>query len=340
MTAVVQVDQRRDDNCLGASEAAGVLGLDKYNPPIKIWRRHRGLDVEDTMPARVSEAIEWGHLHEPIVRGKYALMTRSVVEVPSQSSVLDGWLRCTPDGIVFDFGRSRDPGCHDDEILPGPPEDRQGLVQCKTADAYLEHEWDEGPPPRYEVQVRVEMAVMGLPWCDLICLVGGNRLKGPFRVERDLIIEARILADLRAFWSLVKSGTEPTIDHTDAWRLHIAEKMKPSKLVVQADVDTTAILADMRAARIALASAKMRADRLNNELLLRMSAAGTQVVESSLGRFSAYRAGAGMDWKGYAEHLEGELGARVSEAGRADFKRASTTWAIRVPRGFTAGDDE
>lgn len=343
MTAVIQVDQERAEQFLGASEAAGVLGLDKYNPPIKIWRRHRGLEVEDSLPKHVSEAAEWGQLHEPIVRGKYALMTRSVVEVPTKSTVRDSWLRCTPDGIVFDYGRSRDPGVHDDEILPGSPEDRQGLLQCKTADAHLDWEWQDGPPARYEVQVRVEMAVMELPWCDVLCLVGGNRLRGPFRVERDIAIEKRILGDLHAFWQFVVGGIEPSVDHTDAWRLHVSQKMRDTKAVVQADRETLELLEDMRSARGQLARAKAIVDTQNNELLLRMSAVGTQVVESALGRFSAYRAGAGMDWMGYAEHLE-QLVPAISGADRtiyrADFKRASTKWAIHVPRGFTAGDDE
>lgn len=337
MIAVIQVDQERAKQFLGASEAAGVLGLDKYNPPIAIWRRHRGLEVEDSLPEHVSEAAEWGQLHEPIVRGKYALMTKSVVEVPTKSTVKDGWLRCTPDGIVFDHGRSRDPGAHDDETLQGHPEDRQGLLQCKTADAHLDWEWQYGPPARYEVQVRVEMAVMGLPWCDVVALVGGNRLRGPFRVERDLAIEDRIVTDLRAFWDLVRSGTEPTIDHTDAWRLHVSEKMRATKLTIQSDRELAELLNDMRTARIARSAAIRRVDALNNDLLLRMSAAGAQVVEDSvLGRFGAYRAGGGMDWRGYAESLESLV---PSAADRSKFKRESTTWAIRVPRGFT-GDDE
>jgi predicted phage-related endonuclease len=340
---IVQVDQERAERFLGASEAAGILGLDKYNPPIKIWRRHRGLDVDDRVPDHVSEAAEWGHLHEPIVRGKYALMTRSVVEVPTRSTVKDDWLRCTPDGLVFGYGRSRDPGVHSDDDMQGDAGDREGLVQCKTADAYLEHEWADGPPPKYEVQVRVEMAVMGLPWCDVICLIGGNRISGPHRIMRDEIIEARILRDLKAFWALVQSGTEPTVDHTDQWRLHVSEKMRTTKLVIKSDGDIGQILEDLRAARIAREASKARVERLTTDLLLRMSAAGAQAIEDdTYGRFSAFRAGAGMDWKGYAEHLERELGWKPGDNadGRADFKRPSTKWTIRVPKGFTAGDDE
>jgi hypothetical protein len=113
--------------------------------------------------------------------------------------------------------------------------------------------------------------------------------------------------------------------------------MRATKLTIQSDRELAELLNDMRTARIARSAAIRRVDALNNDLLLRMSAAGAQVVEDSvLGRFGAYRAGGGMDWRGYAESLESLV---PSAADRSKFKRESTTWAIRVPRGFT-GDDE
>lgn len=306
----VHVDQQRDESCLGASEAAGVLGLDKYNPPIKIWRRHRGLEVDDRKPGHVQEAAEWGQILEPIVRGKYALKTSSSVFVPTFSTVHDGWLRCTPDGFVATG--SFCPAVS--ELLPSEMTENlrallSGLVQCKTADAYLEHEWRDGPPARYEVQCRVELAVTGLPWCDLICLVGGNRLRGPFRIERDLDIEERILTDLAAFWALVQSGVEPTVDHTDEWRMHIAEKMPGEKLIGQATESDVDAMLQLRRRREDRKAAKALEDLARNELLLRMSARGVtalQSLDAKIGTVSAYKA------KG--------------------------TWALRCPRNW--GDDD
>ncbi len=205
MTLAIHVDQQRDQSCLGASEAAGVLGLDKYNPPIAIWRRHRGLPVradEDNEPAY------WGRVLEPVVRGKYALDRSVRVWVPTGSYTLDDWLRCTPDGLVeeptfnaADIGATEfDPTTASAAVVNMLRQDKAlGGLQVKTCSAWLEDDWRDGPPAKYEVQCRVEMAVADLPWNDIVCLCGGQRQLGPFRIERDQQLEDRILTSLQEF---------------------------------------------------------------------------------------------------------------------------------------------
>ena len=290
MTIAIHVDQDRAIQFLGASEAPGVLGLDKRNPPIKIWRRHRGLDVDDGGPS--GEWAEWGQILEPVIRGKYAVKNSACVLVPDQSSVLDGWLRCTPDGIVHRF---TDPSLQCGvwpmpEGLMGKPE-RIGLLQCKNVDSFLAWEWQDGPPAAKEVQGRVEMAVTGLPWCDIAALIGGNRYV-EHRVERDIEIETRILRDLRAFWDLVQRGIEPTVDHTDQWRLHVSEKMPSAKMVGDATGDDVDALNRLRKARADRIKAQHYEKLARNDILLRMSArAITAIKDPDLGTVSAYRKG-------------------------------------------------
>lgn len=279
----VSVDQERDASCLGASEAPGVLGLDRYNPPIKVWRRHRGLDVHDDGD---DEAAYWGTVLEPVIRGKYALDRKVRVYVPRGSYTLDGWLRSTPDGIVEDpcttevrvdeYDPERfDPRTHRRACDPVP-----GLLQVKTCSAWLEDDWRDGPPVKYEVQCRVEMAVCGLPWDDIVCLCGGQKQIGPVRIERDLGIEDRILTSLAEFWHMVKDGREPSPDHTEAWRLHVSEKMKRAKPVtVAADADMQFTIARWREQRILRKRAEQAENQIKNELLLRLSAAGATKID-------------------------------------------------------------
>ncbi len=85
MTIAIAVDQDRAEHCLGASEAAGVLGLDRYNPPIAVWRRHRGMEVQDD--ADEFEPAKWGQILEPVVRGVYAVDRGVYVAVPTGSFV-------------------------------------------------------------------------------------------------------------------------------------------------------------------------------------------------------------------------------------------------------------
>lgn len=281
MTIAVAVDQQRDLSCLGASEAAGVLGLDKYNPPIAIWRRHRGLPVRGD--DENSEAAYWGTVLEPIIRGKYALDRRVGVVVPTVSVVKDGWLRCTPDGYVMRDGTSV-VGVMDDERDRRSPGyvhgNADGLLQVKTCSAWLEDAWRDGPPAKYEVQCRVEMAVCDLPWNDIVCLCGGQKQLGPYRIERDLGLEDRILTSLREFWSMVQDGREPTPDHTDAWRLHVSEKMDRVKpTMVAADADMIMLIARWREQRIFRKRAATAEDQTKNELLLRLSSAAATRID-------------------------------------------------------------
>lgn len=287
MTIAVAVDQKRDLSRLGASEAAGVLGLDKYNPPIAIWRRHRGMPVREEDGN--AEAMYWGTVLEPVIRGKYAHDRRVRVFVPTGSYGYEDWLRCTPDGLVEELARPHQTGTTEfDPAGEGyAPVVRQlmsdgllGGLQVKTCSAWLEDDWRDGPPAKYEVQVRVEMAVLGVPWSDIVCLCGGQKQIGPLRIERDSVIEDRILSSLREFWGMVKFGREPSVDHTDAWRMHVSEKMDRAKpQIVAADSGMTAAIAQWRESRITRKQSESSEEMSKNELLLRLSAAGATRID-------------------------------------------------------------
>lgn len=287
MSIAVAVDQQRDVSCLGASEAAGVLGLDKYKPPISVWRRHRGLPVHDDEP---HEAAYWGTVLEPVIRGKYAIDRRVRVFVPTTSYTLDGWLRCTPDGLVEDptfadhhigtteFDPAGDGYAPVVSVLRS--EKALGGLQVKTCSAWLEDDWRDGPPAKYEAQCRVEMAVADLPWVDIVCLCGGQKQIGPLRIERDAGLEDRILTALSEFWAMVQSGREPSPDHTDAWRMHVGEKMDRVKpTMVLADANMEAAVARWREQRIFRKRAEMAEKQTKNDLLLRLSAAGATRID-------------------------------------------------------------
>lgn len=297
----VPVEQERAESMLGASEAGAVLGLDKYSSPMAIWRRHRGLPVNDNG----NEAADWGVLLEPIIRGRYALMRKRRIYVPTASYTLDGWLRATPDGLVEETPCSAsqvgvvefDPNGdgHAPWVRKFIASGLSGGLSVKTCSAYLADEWVCGPPAKYEAQSRVEMAVVDLPWVDILCLVGGQKLVGPFRIERDMAIERAILERLRAFWAMVQDGREPTVDDSDAWRMHVSEKLGTSAPVeVQADAEMLGTVQRWKEARAARKAAERDEEAVKNELLLRLSAAGaTKVDAGALGKPAAYRTKSG-----------------------------------------------
>lgn len=301
----VHVDQHRAEAMLGASEAGAVLGLDRYSSPMTIWRRHRGLPSNE----KPNEAADWGVLLEPVIRGRYVLDRQRRVYVPTTSYTLDGWLRATPDGIVEDGSPCYPSQVGVIEFDPngdghGPWVNRfigtgaGGGLSVKTCSAYLAEDWIGGPPAKYEVQARVEMAVVDLPWVDVVCLIGGQKLVGPFRIERDATIERSILTRLRDFWAMVQDGREPTVDDSDAWRMHVSEKLgKIAALEVVATDVQREIVARWRAARLARKAAERAEEAVKNELLLNLSTIGaTRLDAGELGKPSAYRVAKSGTW--------------------------------------------
>lgn len=329
------VEQTRAEGLLGASEAAAALGLDKYTSPLTIWRRKRGLETDGELPEAVREAAEWGQALEPVVRGKYALLVQRGIVVPVMSVVMDDWLRATPDGYVMKAGSSV-VGVMDDERDRRSPGyvagNAEGLYQGKTASAWLRDEWEGGIPAKYEVQVRVEMAVTNLPWCDVCCLLGGQRFIGPIRIERDAAIEANILDALRAFWKRVQDGQEPPVDASAAWRREVSERMGKikGKVVIAADDEVREVAEYWMAQRRLRKKHQEEEEAAKNDLLLRMSAAGATGIQLDIeSRITAYPSGARTDYKGAYEAIAG--GAPVPER----FKKAASSWSLRAPK-----DDE
>ncbi len=327
------VVQTRTEGMLGASEAAAALGLDRFTSPLTIWKRLRGLPTDEVRSPALDEAASWGHSLEPVIRGKYALDRNVGVFVPSGSFERDGWLRATPDGFVVPLGSYgklggpcglERPGTYEWTLI-GINASVAGLLQVKNRSAFLRDDWKGGTPPKEEIQCRVEMAVCDLPWNDCAVLIGGNQML-VHRVERDLALEDRILTDLRAFWQMVKDGREPSPDHTEAWRRHVSEKMRPSKVVLVADEETAEVVAYWLEQRRKRKKAQDEEDAARNDLLLRLSAAGATAID--LGhdkRITAYKTGGRTDWKAFAQSIAGPNDAPPQ------FKTEGKTWSLRAP---------
>ena len=345
MSAVVHVEQARTLGLIGASDAAAILSLDKYRSPLSVALELRG-EVPAARPAFVREAADWGQLLEPVIRGKYAIDTQTHVVVPEASVVLGhgtedreplatDWLRCTPDGYVYTTGRK---GVVTSEGDSGRDDEPAGLLQVKTCSAYLRDAWrgpDGAPcvPPAYEVQCRTELAVTGLPWCDVVCLVGGQTYVGPIRIHRDLEIEARIVADLRAFWDrCIVRCEDPDVDDSQAWRERASGGMRSTAIELAADETTEQILATWKEARKITASGKEQEEICKTRLLLRLGEAGAARITSSYGPVTTYKTGARTAWKDYAIDLGGAKQAPEK------YKTPGKSWVLKAPPGF--GDEE
>jgi predicted phage-related endonuclease len=330
---VVAVSQTRAEQFLGASEAPAALGLDPHRRPIDVFMRLTGQPVNEDRPAHVQEASEWGLALEPVVRGKYALSRNVAVLVPTESITLEDWLRATPDGFVA-LGE----GTHEwhDAIKLRCPPGTLGLVQVKTCSREAWRHWLEQPPLHHVIQVRVEMAVAGLPWCDLVYLIGGQRME-VHRIERDMTLEADLLADLRAFVERARRREEPAIDGSEAWRAIANQRLEAAQKITLTATDAhIALLSRWRDVRAARKTAEREEEQLKNELLLTLGAAGATAIDAGeLGKVGAYRTGARTQWHAIADEL---AGGKVSEELIARHTKGSAAWALRAPNDWNKGE--
>lgn len=347
MTIALHVEQMRAAESLGASESAAALGCDRYTSSLTVWKKLRGLPVNDEKPAAVLEAGEWGNALEPVVRGKYAMATGSQILVPKESfTIEDGWLRATPDGFAINGSGpvSVSVGTYEWDaseaqrvllsraIVAGVG----GLLQVKTASAYKLDEWEDGVPFEYEIQERVEMLVTDMPWADVVCLVGGQRFVGPYRITRDENLEDRLYTDLKEFWRLVREGIEPTPDHTEAWMQHAAERLEKIKaaVTIQPDAELLAEIDAFRRARAAKKEAEREYDELKNRILLKCAAAGATRIDLPDGRpLTAYQVGLKPRWKDYAISLGG------AKKPPPEFIGTKNSWALRLPESEPHDDE-
>ena len=82
---------------LGASEAAAAAGLDPFCPPLKLWLRKTGKEVNES-----SWEADWGNAIEWLIADWYSREMKC--EVEQGCTVVhptEDWACCTPDRLVI-----------------------------------------------------------------------------------------------------------------------------------------------------------------------------------------------------------------------------------------------
>jgi putative phage-type endonuclease len=180
---------------LGGSDAGAVAGFNRWTPPLQVWSDKLGL----LPPEEMTESAKWGLTMEPVLVEEYRQRH------PDQHV----WV----DKAMYRHGNP------DRSFMLANIDARigdDGLLECKTADKDLADEWIDGPPLHYQLQVQHYLEVLGLAYCMVIVLIGGNRFH-EFRIERDDELIATLVRMEEHFWaSYVLDKLEPPMVGTDA----------------------------------------------------------------------------------------------------------------------------
>ncbi|MCS4277390.1 putative phage-type endonuclease [Mycetocola sp. BIGb0189] len=195
---------------LGASEVACVLGLSKWSTPLGIYLDKLSPDVSDSM----NEQQELGHVLEPAVAEMVERRTGMKV-LPSPGlvqSLVYAWLGATPDRV---------------NALGEP-------VELKTSNAHMKHDWADGPPIIYRIQVLVQMIVLGKKRGHL-AVIHGDFTFEYFVIEWDQDAVDLIIEKTREFWHghvVPRIAPDPVVSDEAALAFP-----NPDDLIYQADED-------------------------------------------------------------------------------------------------------
>ncbi len=178
-------------NHIGGSDAPAVMRLDPWRTRQELALGKLGL----TPAVETNEAMEWGHILEPVVRERFKQKSGMLVDYAGP------WTMCVHDEHRF-MAYSPDGTVRSDD-RPG-----HGLLQVKTTST--KEPW-LSPPVNYLAQVQHEMFVGGLEWAVIAALFAGSKLQW-YVVEKHAKFQATMLDEERRFWESIKAGKVPLPD--------------------------------------------------------------------------------------------------------------------------------
>lgn len=171
---------------LGASDAAGVLGLSRWSSPLKVWAEKTGAIEPENLDEKL--AVWLGNQMEETVAQYFEKKTGKKVEKHLDAAG-------EPDQHVHPthpFIR-----CHVDRLVVG----EDAVLQCKTANPRKKKEWEgEEIPHEYIVQEQHELMVTGRRYAYIACLFGNEHFEWK-RIERDEELIREMLFREVYFWN-------------------------------------------------------------------------------------------------------------------------------------------
>jgi predicted phage-related endonuclease len=250
---------------IGASDVAKILGVSSWGTGWDVWTRLTG-----QAPPRGPETVDQarGHLWEPVVIDLYGRQFGVDARPAPPGTLIEGpedWCTISPDGFVFD-------------------EVGVGLVEAKTdrvgghwgESTEIERWTPEGEDlvrPDYALQCYAQMFGADVPFVDLVVLLPFYELRS-FRLWRDPVVEAELVAELRGWWDRHVVGREaPDVDGSKACSAWVSERFRVPAPPRKATEDEVELAARIGALDRAAKSAKAERDELANRLLLSMDGA-------------------------------------------------------------------
>lgn len=179
---------------IGGSDIGSLLGINKYRSAVDIW-----VDKLQGSTFQGNRFTYWGNKLERIVAEEFSEQHKGLYVEELDRTLKRGYALANIDRLLFDG-------------------EKYGILECKTTSAYNNAEWNgETVPDTYYAQVMHYLAVTGLDYAWIACLIGGQDYK-EFYIERNDDECQHILDQCEHFWkNYVEPQIPPPADGSDAY---------------------------------------------------------------------------------------------------------------------------
>lgn len=179
---------------IGGSDAAAILGLNRYATPYTIWL----LKTYRTDPDDLSDnqKVYWGIVLEPVIADEFAKRHPEfeVVEPGAMyQSIERPFMLASVDRIIYDKHNIKN---------------NQGILEIKTCGERAKPDWEDGVPDYYLAQVNHYLAVTGFSFAYVAVLIAGQEYR-EYRIERDEEDIQYLIEKEKEFWGYVERDEMP-----------------------------------------------------------------------------------------------------------------------------------
>jgi predicted phage-related endonuclease len=267
------MDQEERRTGLGGTDAAAIMGLSPWRDPVDVWQEKAGHPM--WRPQRVTGAMRWGILLEPLLRAEYARDTGvEVVPAPPRSTFDE------PEVAIWSEDRVR--FAHPDGLAG------EGVFEGKTGSR--REDWDDGVPVYYRIQVQQYLDILDRPWADVSVLLPGGDFR-TYREERDAALQGQIREAAATFWNdhVVKNVPPGPVDTTT--------------LTLEGDEEAAAAVLALAQTKADLAFWKEAEEELKEKVKEMMGPAGYMTVPGYRVDYTTTRAPVSVGWEQVATSL-------------------------------------
>lgn len=189
-------------NSIGGSDAAVATGISPYKTPLELYFEKVG--INDAPDISNNDAVYWGSRLEDIIAEEYQRRSGNVCKFPKQTftHAKHTFMTAHIDGDITSLDKT--------------------LLECKTANLYLEKEWGDTDtdqiPLHYIVQTQHYLSVLGYDYAHVAVLIGGQDYR-IYKLQRDEELIDDLIRAESVFWERVKNHNPPAPSNNDDLKL-------------------------------------------------------------------------------------------------------------------------